>query len=108
MSPHASLFPSAYAQPSVNIKAGSPWEWGLWQPRHAIAAADCGAGERRPPRRQAMPRHAHYVPHGVIPAVLLPFNEDLSIDENSFRSHLRDVAATKGLAAITINAHSTE
>ena len=25
-----------------------------------------------------MPRHAHYVPHGVIPAVLLPFNDDLS------------------------------
>src|SRR3954466_13578771 len=55
-----------------------------------------------------MPRHAHYVPHGVIPAVLLPFNDDLSIDENSFRSHLRDVAATPGISAITINAHSTE
>jgi 4-hydroxy-tetrahydrodipicolinate synthase len=55
-----------------------------------------------------MPRHAHYVPHGVIPAVLLPFNDDLSIDERSFRSHLRDVAATKGLSAITVNAHSTE
>ena len=55
-----------------------------------------------------MPRHAHYVPHGVIPAVLLPFNDDLSIDEKSFRSHLRDVAATRGLSAITINAHSTE
>src|SRR5437764_12163579 len=55
-----------------------------------------------------MPRHARYVPHGVIPAVLLPFAEDLSIDEKSFRSHLRDVAATKGITAITINAHSTE
>src|SRR6266849_2935068 len=55
-----------------------------------------------------MPRHAHYVPHGVIPAVLLPFHDDLSIDEKSFRSHLRDVAAVKGLSAITINAHSTE
>jgi 4-hydroxy-tetrahydrodipicolinate synthase len=55
-----------------------------------------------------MPRHANYLPHGVIPAVLLPFNEDLSIDERSFRSHLRDVAATRGLSAITINAHSTE
>jgi 4-hydroxy-tetrahydrodipicolinate synthase len=55
-----------------------------------------------------MPRHATYVPHGVIPAVLLPFNDDLSIDERSFRSHLRDVAAVKGLSAITINAHSTE
>jgi 4-hydroxy-tetrahydrodipicolinate synthase len=55
-----------------------------------------------------MTRHAHYIPHGVIPAVLLPFNEDLSIDERSFRSHLRDVASTQGLSAITVNAHSTE
>jgi 4-hydroxy-tetrahydrodipicolinate synthase len=55
-----------------------------------------------------MPQHAHYIPHGVIPAVLLPFNDDLSIDERSFRSHLQDVAATKGLSAITVNAHSTE
>jgi 4-hydroxy-tetrahydrodipicolinate synthase len=55
-----------------------------------------------------MPRHAHYIPHGVISAVLLPFHDDLSIDEDSFRSHLRDVAAVKGLSAITINAHSTE
>ena len=55
-----------------------------------------------------MPRHATYVPHGVIPAVLLPFENDLSIDETSFRKHLRDVAAVEGLAAITIDAHSTE
>ena len=49
-----------------------------------------------------------WVPEGVIPAVLLPFNEDLSIDEPSFRAHLRDVASAEGLSAITINAHSTE
>jgi len=55
-----------------------------------------------------MPRHRSYVPHGVIPAVLLPFESDLSIDEQSFRKHLRDVAAVEGLSAITINAHSTE
>src|SRR3954467_5527530 len=55
-----------------------------------------------------MPRHAQYVPHGVIPAVLLPFHEDLSIEEASFRAHLRDVAAVDGLSAITVNAHSTE
>jgi 4-hydroxy-tetrahydrodipicolinate synthase len=55
-----------------------------------------------------MPRHASYIPHGVIPAVLLPFENDLSIDEASFRKHLRDVAATEGISAITINAHSTE
>src|SRR6202795_4443197 len=59
-------------------------------------------------RRAEMPRPAHYVPHGVIPAVLLPSADDLTIDENSFRQHLRDVAAVEGLSAITINAHSTE
>jgi 4-hydroxy-tetrahydrodipicolinate synthase len=55
-----------------------------------------------------MPRHASYLPNGVIPAILLPFNDDLSIDERSFRSHIRDVAATEGVTALTINAHSTE
>ena len=55
-----------------------------------------------------MPRHPDFVPHGVIPAVLLPFHEDLSIDEPNFRAHLRDVAAVQGLSAITVNAHSTE
>ncbi len=55
-----------------------------------------------------MPRHASYVPHGVIPAVLLPFDNDFAIDEASFRAHLRDVTATEGLSAITLNAHSTE
>jgi 4-hydroxy-tetrahydrodipicolinate synthase len=49
-----------------------------------------------------------FIPAGVIPAVLLPFHEDLSIDEESFRSHLRDVCATGGLSAVTVNAHSTE
>jgi 4-hydroxy-tetrahydrodipicolinate synthase len=44
----------------------------------------------------------------VIPAVLLPFENDLSIDEPNFRVHLRDVAAVEGLSAITLNAHSTE
>ncbi|PWT70514.1 MAG: dihydrodipicolinate synthase family protein [Proteobacteria bacterium] len=49
-----------------------------------------------------------YVPQGVIPAVLLPFHEDLSMDEASYRAHLRDVAAVEGLSAITINAHASE
>jgi 4-hydroxy-tetrahydrodipicolinate synthase len=55
-----------------------------------------------------MPRHTSFVPHGVIPAVLLPFHDDLTIDEKSFRAHLRDVGATQGISAITLNAHSTE
>ncbi|HZR62730.1 MAG TPA: dihydrodipicolinate synthase family protein [Xanthobacteraceae bacterium] len=55
-----------------------------------------------------MPRHAHYVPHGVIPAVILPFTDDLAIDEKGFRKHLQDTAAVQGLTAVTVNAHSTE
>jgi 4-hydroxy-tetrahydrodipicolinate synthase len=49
-----------------------------------------------------------YVPAGVIPAVLLPFHDDLSIDEASYRAHLRDVAAVEGVTAITTNAHASE
>ena len=45
-----------------------------------------------------MSRHPDFVPQGVIPAVLLPFHADLSIDERSFRAHLRDVAAVQGLS----------
>ena len=51
---------------------------------------------------------AGYVPAGVIPAVLLPFHDDLSIDEASYRAHLRDVASVQGLSAITVNAHASE
>ena len=55
-----------------------------------------------------MPRHQKYMPNGVIPAILLPFDDDLAIDERAFRSHIRDVGATEGISALTINAHSTE
>lgn len=55
-----------------------------------------------------MPRFKDFDPAGVIPACILPFHDDLSLDLNSFKSHLSQVAAVKGLSAITINAHSTE
>jgi 4-hydroxy-tetrahydrodipicolinate synthase len=55
-----------------------------------------------------MTRLKNYVPHGVIPACLLPFQADLSIDEPGYRKHLRDVAATPGITGITINAHASE
>src|SRR5215510_14382036 len=55
-----------------------------------------------------MSQRKAFVPHGVIPAVLLPFDNDLAIDEASFRKHLRDVTSVEGLSAITLNAHSTE
>jgi 4-hydroxy-tetrahydrodipicolinate synthase len=53
-----------------------------------------------------MPRFPKDEPAGVIPAVLLPFHEDLSIDEKSFKAHLADIANVEGLSAITVNAHS--
>ena len=55
-----------------------------------------------------MARFPDFVPRGVIPAVLLPFDDDFAIDEAAYRAHLRDVAVTPGLAAITTNCHSTE
>lgn len=45
---------------------------------------------------------------GVIPACLLPFKEDLSIDEPEFRRHLRHLAKTRGVTAICVNGHSCE
>ena len=55
-----------------------------------------------------MPRFNNYLPQGVIPACLLPFDSDLNIDEAAYRKHLRDVAAVPGLSAITTNAHASE
>ena len=49
-----------------------------------------------------------FEPKGVIPACLLPLHADLTIDEPSYRKHLRDVAGVAGLSAITINAHASE
>jgi 4-hydroxy-tetrahydrodipicolinate synthase len=49
-----------------------------------------------------------YQPEGVIPAVLLPFFDDFSIDEASYRAHIRDVASARGVTAITTNAHASE
>jgi 4-hydroxy-tetrahydrodipicolinate synthase len=50
----------------------------------------------------------NWIPHGVIPAVLLPFHNDFSIDQNAYRKHLRDVVAVEGITAITVNGHSSE
>ena len=55
-----------------------------------------------------MARFKNYVPAGVIPACILPFHDDLSLDLKSFAKHLNDTAAVDGLSAITVNAHSTE
>ncbi len=55
-----------------------------------------------------MPIRNKFIPSGVIPACLLPFNEDFSIDERNYKKHLGDVAAVEGLSAITVNAHASE
>ena len=55
-----------------------------------------------------MSKFGQFEPKGVIPACLLPFKEDLSVDERWLRKHLRDVAAVPGVSALTVNAHSTE
>ena len=49
-----------------------------------------------------------WLPRGVIPAVLLPFHPDFSIDETAYRKHLADVTAVDGISAITVNGHSSE
>jgi len=55
-----------------------------------------------------MSRFPDFTPAGVIPAVLLPFKPDLSLDEEAYRRHLDFVARTPGLSALTTNAHSSE
>jgi len=55
-----------------------------------------------------MPRFKDFHPDGVIPATLLAFNEDFSIDESSTRMHLQHVAKVNGVRAITVNGHASE
>ena len=40
---------------------------------------------------------------GVIPATLLSFNEDMSINEKESRSHIKSCGLTDGINAITVN-----
>lgn len=55
-----------------------------------------------------MGRFRDFVPAGVIPATLLAFHEDMSIDEAETRRHLSHVAGTRGVTAITVNGHASE
>ncbi|WP_243840794.1 dihydrodipicolinate synthase family protein [Paenisporosarcina antarctica] len=45
---------------------------------------------------------------GVYPAVLLPFKDDYSIDEESFRSLVSWVAGHEGIEGIVVNGHTGE
>lgn len=49
-----------------------------------------------------------FEPKGVIPACLMPFNADMSINEPAYRAHLKDIASVTGIAGITINGHAAE
>lgn len=53
-------------------------------------------------------RHKDYLPKGVIPATLLAFNDDYSIDEKATQDHLEFVGRVPGIDAVTVNGHSTE
>lgn len=55
-----------------------------------------------------MARFKDFEPRGVIPATLLAFNEDFSIDEAATRQHLRHTALVRGISAITVNGHASE
>ena len=55
-----------------------------------------------------MPRFKDFRLEGVIPATLLAFNEDMSIDERQTRKHVRDCAFVPGVSAVTVNGHSSE
>jgi 4-hydroxy-tetrahydrodipicolinate synthase len=46
--------------------------------------------------------------HGIIPANLLPFHSDFSIDEPEYRRHLSWLAGVPGVTAITCNGHAAE
>ena len=45
---------------------------------------------------------------GVMPANILPFRTDLSIDEAAYRKHLRWLADTRGVTGIVANGHASE
>ncbi|MGI0524119.1 dihydrodipicolinate synthase family protein [Rhizobium giardinii] len=47
-------------------------------------------------------------PHGVIPAVLMPFTAEMEVNESAYRHHLADVSGVEGITAITINGHAAE
>jgi 4-hydroxy-tetrahydrodipicolinate synthase len=55
-----------------------------------------------------MARFKDFTASGVIPATLLAFNNDHTINWTETTRHLTHVAATPGLSAITVNGHASE
>ena len=50
----------------------------------------------------------HFKLEGVIPATLLTFNDEMSINEKESRYHIKSCGLTDGITAITVNGHSSE
>ena len=57
---------------------------------------------------KAMSEPGRFVAEGVIPATLVAFHDDFSIDIAASRKHLRDVVNVGGLSAVTVNGHASE
>ena len=55
-----------------------------------------------------MSEPGRFVAEGVIPATLVAFHDDFSIDIAASRKHLRDVVNVGGLSAVTVNGHASE
>jgi 4-hydroxy-tetrahydrodipicolinate synthase len=49
-----------------------------------------------------------WTPQGVIPAALLPFLDDHTVDFAALRRHLGSLADVRGVSALTVNGHSSE
>jgi 4-hydroxy-tetrahydrodipicolinate synthase len=45
---------------------------------------------------------------GIMPANILPFRADLTIDESAYRRHLRWLADTRGVTGVVANGHAAE
>jgi 4-hydroxy-tetrahydrodipicolinate synthase len=45
---------------------------------------------------------------GIMPANILPFKADLSVDEAAYRKHIRSLADTRGVTGIVANGHAAE
>lgn len=50
----------------------------------------------------------HVQLRGVIPANVLPLNEDLTVDEPGYRAHLEALVRVDGVGGITCNGHAAE
>ena len=49
-----------------------------------------------------------FVPRGVIPACLMPFDADLNVDEAAWEAHLADIASVDGVSGIAGNGHAPD